>query len=77
MSGCQTASRDALAGEEALEEGGGDVALWKSGSLRMRLCSGMVVLMPSITYSSRARRMRAMDSCRSRPCVMTLAIIES
>jgi hypothetical protein len=31
LSGCQTASRDALAGEEALEEGGGDMALLEVG----------------------------------------------
>ena len=50
---------------------------WKSGSLRIFRCSGTVVLMPSMTVISSVRRMRAIASCRSRPCTMILAIIES
>src|SRR5262249_47579449 len=39
----------------------------KSGSSRMRRCSGMFVLIPSTTMTSSERRMRAMASARSRP----------
>ena len=49
----------------------------KSGSARIRRCSGMEVLIPSMTVISSVRRIRAMASCRSRPCTMILAIIES
>src|SRR6185436_14895753 len=37
---------------------------WNSASAKMRLWSGIVVLMPSITNSSSARRMRALASSR-------------
>ena len=43
----------------------------------IRRCIGMFVLMPSITVISSVRFMRATASCRSRPCTMILAIIES
>ena len=46
---------------------------WKSGSSMMRRCSGMLVLMPSTTITSRQRRMRAIASSRSRPYVISLA----
>ena len=49
----------------------------KSGSARILRCSGIEVLMPSMTVISSVRRMRAIASCRSRPCTMILAIIES
>ena len=49
----------------------------KSGSFSTFRCSGMEVLIPSTTDISRVRFMRAMASCRSRPCTMILAIIES
>ena len=39
----------------------------KSGSARIRLCSGMVVLIPSTTNPSSAPCIRAMASARSRP----------
>ena len=48
-----------------------------SGSFRIRRCSGIVVLMPSMTVISSVRRMRAIASWRSRPWTMILAIIES
>jgi len=44
---------------------------WKSGSSRMRRCSGMLVLMPSTTDICRQRRMRAIASGRSRPWVIS------
>ena len=40
-------------------------------------CSGIVVLMPSITIASSARFMRAIARSRVRAWVITLAIIES
>ena len=47
---------------------------WKSGSSMIRRCSGMLVLMPSTTITSRQRRMRAIDLRRGRgPYVMSLA----
>ena len=49
----------------------------KSGSVRILRCSGIVVLMPSMTVISSVRRMRAIASWRSRPWTMILAIIES
>src|SRR5437870_4924629 len=50
---------------------------WKSGSSRMRRCSGIVVLIPSITHSSNARRIRARASSRVRPWTISFAINES
>ena len=44
----------------------------KSASSRMRRCIGIVVLIPSITKRSRARRPREMASSRSRPETMSL-----
>ena len=49
----------------------------KSGSLRIFRCSGIDVLIPSITVISSVRRMREIASWRSRPCTMIFAIIES
>src|SRR5579862_3528093 len=49
----------------------------KSGSARMRLCSGIVVFTPSTTKPPSAPCMRAMASERSRPCAMIFAISES
>ena len=49
----------------------------KSGSARIFRCSGIDVLMPSMTVISSVRRMRAIASWRSRPWTMILAIIES
>jgi hypothetical protein len=49
----------------------------KSGSSRIRRCSGIVVLMPSTTKKSSARRPRPIASSRSRPQTMSLAISES
>src|SRR4029450_1384241 len=49
----------------------------KSGSLMIFSCIGTVVLIPSTTVISSVRRIRAIASCRSRPCTMLLAIIES
>src|SRR5262249_44276719 len=48
-----------------------------SGSFRIRRCSGIVVLIPSITVISSVRFMRAIASCRSRPWTMIFAISES
>src|SRR5690606_27038369 len=50
---------------------------WKSGSPRIRRCSGTDVWMPSMTVISSVRRIRAIASCRSRPWTMIFAIIES
>ena len=49
----------------------------KSGSPRIFRCSGIDVLMPSMTVISSVRRIRAIASWRSRPWTMILAIIES
>ena len=49
----------------------------KSGSRRMRWCSGIEVWMPSTTKKSSARRMRAMASSRLRSCTISLASSES
>ena len=69
--------RDALAGEEAFEERRRDVTL-----LEIRVAEDTFVQrdgrLDAFDHEFvEARRMRAMDSCRSRPWVMILAIMES
>ena len=46
--------------QESVHEGRAHPPATKSGSLRILRCSGMLVLMPSITVISSSRRMRAM-----------------
>jgi hypothetical protein len=48
-----------------------------SGCASSAAWNGMLLLMPRMTKALSASRMREMASLRSRPCTISLAIIES